>query len=400
MNRRKISGVLRILACLTTVLPGALVSRAQIAPKARIYTIGRPGIAINTFIMPAGKTTIPDNQIQLDASASTDEGGGTINSWTWEIAASDDPQNPPAFSNNNAVKTAVNGLKVGHYFIKLTLRDDKAHIADETIPITVRSPLPSDTATIQFVGNANIQPSLTGGSTIPANSGVGVIYKETLSEAYKWLYSIEMQVAVNIASTVDTVKAQYDDKGQIINRSDFGNSLLLPLNSGQAFSFCARMYFTQYDRYRGRILDADGYPLAWLGVISGLYLNAEGSNRNWSNDTTSIKASQLSLQLGFFHEFIKPANRANYSITLGLGYSGRWLAGDITEHVYDDLRMRLTGSPRRAFGGAEVIVGLRLKDIKAEFHIPFLSTKNPIPGLSGTQPSTLLGFTGGFSLQL
>ena len=108
----------------------------------------------------------------------------------------------------------------------------------------------------------------------------------------------------------------------------------------------------------------------------------------------------MSLQGGLFHEFIKPAYRTNYSITLGFGYSGRWLAGDITGHTYDALREQLTGSPRKAFGGAEIIVGLRLKDIKAEFHIPFLSTKNAMPGLSGTQPSTLIGFTGGFSLQL
>jgi hypothetical protein len=378
-----------------------VIAEGQPKAKATIYELSNPSIGISSYILPSGSTTMPDSLIWFDGSHSSTSGGHKLQ-YAWSILTRPSGTDAAIFVSPGSEVTTINGLGLGLYVFKLTVSDTNDNKNDfEYIPITVRNPMTSDTATIQFVGNGNISASLSSGNPIPANTGIGVIYRESLPEMYKWLYSMELQVSINIASTVDTVTAKYDPKtGNSTNKSDFGNSLLLPINSGQAFSINFRGYLTKFNKYRGRILDNNGYPIPAFDFISGFFVNAVGSNRNWSNDTMSVKASQMSLQIGLFHEFVKPAYRTNYSITLGVGFSGRWLAGDITQHDYDELRQQMTGTTRKSFAGIEAIVGLRLKDIKAEFHIPFLPSKNGMPGLSGTQPSTLIGFTGGFSLQL
>lgn len=251
---------------------------------------------------------------------------------------------------------------------------------------------------IEFVGDANIQKSLNNGSGIPANTGIGVVYREILPPKYNkfFLFSLELGLTINVASTADTLKTMYDASQKLLNSSDFGNSILLPSNSGQAYNLYTKFYFTN-DR-----TGKQENPSPIFYILSGGYINLNGSNRNW-NDIESkqnIKASTLSFQAGLFHEFIAPSARENYSITLGAGYTSRRILGDIVSVSNEDLRKRILGTTKTFYNGYEVIIGLRLKNIKAEVRIPVLSNKESIPGLTGTQPNTFIGFTGGFPLKL
>lgn len=269
-------------------------------------------------------------------------------------------------------------------------------------------------AKIEFVGNANIQKSLTNGDDIPANTGIGVIYTENLNKRFKALHSIEIELNINIASTVDTLKTKYDTNNNVINKSEFGNSILLPSNSGQAFGFRFKGYLTRKsdetndssanDNNESGEWFRDESPLPILGIISGFNVNFNGANRNWydKNTNNTIKVSNLSFYAGLFHEFVTrvPSIREKYSITFGVGLTGRLIGGDLASDDNRELRKIFLGSDRTSFLGFEANLGMRLKNIRAEIRLPLLSQKDKISGLSGIQPNTFIGFVGGFSLEL
>lgn len=249
---------------------------------------------------------------------------------------------------------------------------------------------------IQFVGSGNIQKSLNSGEEIPANTGIGVIYRETLhgKETLKWLYNFELALNINIASTVDTLKPEFNEKKEIINQRDFGNSILLPSNSGQSFNLSFKGYFSNKDTQHPA-------PKPILSLISGFYVNLTGANRNWAYDSTYARASVISFQAGIFHDFVDRDQRQHgYSITMGLGYTGRFLMGDVAHSRNMDVRKSLLGTTSTSFHGVEFSLAITLKNIRASVRIPYLYAKDEVPGLSGVQPNTIIGFVGGFSLEL
>lgn len=321
------------------------------------------------------------------------------------------------------------------YTISATDLDDSTQVTNFHINIAV-NPYPDKIVippTISFVGQGNIQESLNSGAKPAANTGIGVVYRENSSRPYSFLHNITIDFSINIASTVDTIKSantflttpiaatspSNKNVNTVTNRADFGSSALLPLNSGQAFAFNFIGYFTNKGGENGNYRrNAAPKPLA--KIVSGFNLSFAGSNRNWSYDSLTVinnggtltnrvvpsifKTSLMSLYVGPFFEFITPSKVNNYgqnaSITLGLGYSARWIFGDAGQATQKELRTNLLGSPQTRFDGWEISLGLRFYNIKAEVHVPFLSTKSNIPGLSGTQLTTFIGFSGGFPIDL
>ena len=255
----------------------------------------------------------------------------------------------------------------------------------------------SDTETsIQFVGNGNIQKAIDGKDEIPANTGIGVIYREFMAEDKRifGLHNFELSLNINIASTVDTIKSEFDANGRMNNQVDFGNSLLLPSNSGQSFNASFKGYF-------GKVENGVYKPDCYAKLISGFYVSLTGSNRNWANDDRYVRASVLGLQAGIFHDFVGQAHRnMGYSIAIGLGYTSRFILGDIAHSDNDDVRESLLGTRSKSFHGAEVMLAIQLKNIRASVRIPYLYAAHEVPGLSGVQPNTFIGFVGGFSLPL
>jgi|GEM_PF-4202773 len=286
---------------------------------------------------------------------------------------------------------------------------------DLNIAVIANPDIDASDASIEFVGQGDIQQSINTGSKIAANTGIGVIYRENSNRHYGLLHNIEVDFSINVASTVDTVKSNFDNNSKkLANPSAFGNSLLLPLNSGQAFSFSFIGSLTKKGGADGNYYrNAAPKPLG--GIISGFRVDIAGSNRNWELDTIPaaagtirgniIKSSMLSTYVGVFYEFITPTAKNNFgqnaSATFGFGLSARWLLGDAAQGNNPQQFLGTTAKIT-SFVGPEFQLGLRFYNIKAAVHIPMLPSKanNPIPGLTGTQPTTFIGFSGGFPIDL
>jgi hypothetical protein len=63
----------------------------------------------------------------------------------------------------------------------------------------------------------------------------------------------------------------------------------------------------------------------------------------------------------------------------------------------------LLGTRKKTFFGGEVVLSLRLKNIRAEASVPMLvprAASQSVPGLTGTQFITTISFVGGFPLRI
>ena len=58
------------------------------------------------------------------------------------------------------------------------------------------------------------------------------------------------------------------------------------------------------------------------------------------------------------------------------------------------------GSAQTSFNGFEIKLGLGFYNIQDEVHLSFLHHNDNVPGLTGSQPYTFIGFTGGFPIDL
>jgi len=328
--------------------------------------------------------------------------GLTINNYTGEITGVPLKATPATTFHITATLINSPGTPPIDYYINISAQP--------------QADVVKDPPTISFVGQGNIQQSLNSGAAIAANTGIGVVYRQNSSRRYGVLHNIEVDFSINVASTVDTIKSVNNSKNEVTNKQDFGNSVLIPTNSGQAFSFNFKGYFTERGGPAGNY-KRNSNALSLGGVLSGFNIAFSGSNRNWEYveytdpastapvpAPVSVKTSLLSLYVGPFFEFVTPSKSNNYgqnaSITLGAGYSGRWILGDVQQGDHSNLRSSLLGSTTNSFNGYEVLLALRFYNIKAEVHVPFLSNKANIPGLSGTHMTTFIGFSGGFPIDL
>lgn len=129
-----------------------------------------------------------------------------------------------------------------------------------------------------------------------------------------------------------------------------------------------------------------------------------------SNYNTSVKdsaktayASVLSTRFGPFWELVPDdiRNNKNYSITLGFNYSLRFLVGDIGRPEYNTLRQDILGTQTTQFGGWDAFLRLKYQNLNAEMTLSYIDPGHvDIPGFTGWQFLTTIGFTGGFDLAL
>lgn len=242
---------------------------------------------------------------------------------------------------------------------------------------------------IEFVGQGNLQNILGQNGSIPASTGLGVIYKRNFRTKSR-VRNLQLEVNINIASTVDTIKGNIVN-GALTNQRDFGNGILTHINSGQSAYAAFKAYLAKEKFYK---------------IVSGLYGDVYGSNRIWNYNKETINASVIGGKVGVFHEFIpSAAMQEKYSIYLGFSFSFRRIAGDIGQKNNDDLRNKILGMKEKYvwFGGPETNLGIRLKNLKAEVSIPYLMAlvgKDDILGLTSMQFVTTISFIGGFPLKL
>jgi len=280
---------------------------------------------------------------------------------------------------------------------------------EETTPeTTVKDPMKwvldtsglskKDPITINFVGSGNIQKSFESGEEIPATTGLGVYFTKHFphfkqKKTFAGMYRVDMEANINIASTLDTISANglKDMAGAmtVANISDFGRSILTPLNSGEAVNLEIRGYFIK--------------PA--FGLISGVRVHYTGSNRNWQvtdgDADTVMQATTNMARIGVFHEFIPFENREDYSITLGFAYAYNSVQGDVGLDDNKEIRALFLGTEEKRFKGWEVGLGLRLKNIRADFAYTIFNKNLPdISGLTGNRLVTTIRFVGGFGLDL
>lgn len=242
-----------------------------------------------------------------------------------------------------------------------------------------------DAAEVLFVGNGNIQKSFSEGVSIPASTGVGVNYSEQwLRPKFCDFSKIELEGFINVASNVDTVKSKLDNFGKLKNASEFGGSILTPLNSGQAYSMIFRGYFSSLK----------------LLFVRGVYVRYAAANRVWNYDKKSISTTLGSFRAGIFHEFLAEHLRENSSISVGVGFVYNSLRGDAELSSNNDFRKSILGTTKADFYGYEFNTMFRLKNIKAEFAYTHFDGSDNIPGLSGGRLVTTISFVGGFPLKL
>lgn len=248
-----------------------------------------------------------------------------------------------------------------------------------------------DATSIEFVGSTEIQKAISNNSEIPANAGIGVRFTKKYGSptALFHIDKLELDLSISIASTVDTIKAEQDSNQEIVNVNAFGNSILLPLNSGQSVSFNFRTLMNERNT-RNLV----------LGQNWGIEGSLNASNRVWKAFDVSQNVSSLAATLGLFSELIPSKNMDDFSISIGLDGSMRWIFGNIGHKYAKSFRKTIIGTEKTFFKGVEPNITIRLKGVKAIASFPILFSKNDVPGLTKGQFVTMIKFTGGFPLSL
>jgi hypothetical protein len=258
-------------------------------------------------------------------------------------------------------------------------------------------------ATLYFVGTGDVQKSISEGTELAANTGVGVIFNREWDN--KPIRDFGLEFSINVASTVDSIIGTYNNDRQINNSRDFGTYVLLPMNSGQATKLFTHSYL---DRELFKIYKNTNEPshdLYLTSIINGFYFEALASNRIWTDSSISKNATGMMFKFGLFHDFIPDdVRRKNgYSITIGLAYSFRGIFGDagFNNDESNKFRQGLLGTEKTKYSGFEIDLGFRIKNIEARVMIPNLfSGDTKVPGLSETQFITSISFIGGFPIKL
>jgi hypothetical protein len=248
-----------------------------------------------------------------------------------------------------------------------------------------------DSDVLEFVGDAGIQKAISEKSEIPANAGIGVRFARTYGTSTSWLNikKFESDLSITIASSIDTLLSNAD---QVQKTSMFGNSILLPLNSGQSVS----VYFRAYIDHNENIV---------LGKCWGIQGSLCASNRVWQvkyksyDGISSCNVSTLAFNIGFFTDQIT-IEKKDYSISLGLDFSSRLIFGNVTHAYADNFRESLLGTKRTFFPGIEPNLTIRLKDLKATASFPIMFSDRDVRGLTKGQFVTMIRFTGGFPVIL
>lgn len=259
----------------------------------------------------------------------------------------------------------------------------------------------NSTTRITFVGAGDIQKSISEGSDIAANTGVGVVlYREWKKN--KWFTDMELDFSINVASTVDTVKGEYASN-PIQSKREYGSYLLLPMNSGQATRLNMNTYFTT-DKIN---ISPSKNKFYLTNLINGFNINLIASNRIWSIDSSARNATGVLFKFGLFHEFIpnriRQDEKKGYSIKAGISYSFRGLYGDagFINAEGDKFRMQTIGHTQTRYHGIEIDLSFRLKNIEARVSIPTLNSNGEnVPGLTSTQFITSISFIGGFPISI
>lgn len=246
----------------------------------------------------------------------------------------------------------------------------------------------TDTTSISFVGNGNLQKAIADESDIPVNTGMGLLFSETFDSTYLLFYKVEVEANFNVASTSDSIQASFSESGALLNRDAFGASILTPLNVGG---------------FNSGYFDFKGYFSAKpFNVFSGIHYRMLLSTQQWFYNEERSRVSVTGHRISLFHEFIRPNNRDDYSLQFGLGAVNRSIGGNILSDDKADLRTSIFTQEKidKNYWGFLISFSARLKNVRAEISNTYLKGDNSIVGLTGNQIIASISFVGGFPLKL
>lgn len=295
-----------------------------------------------------------------------------------------------------------------------------AYLASGQNDFATKRILDNSLVNLEFLGNGDLQKSISSGQQVSANSGLGVLFEKFCgtndkSGKQKTVLYTQFDLVVNVASTVDSIASKYDSNGNVTNVRDFGSYLNNPTSSKQAVSFNGKIAFNHSKNHRCPTFgkgDGNTSPINWLtGIINGIQVRLVGSNNLWTYKGQSTNVTAISGRMGVYYEFLPDDKRFDfsdnsakeiYSATLGINYSFRSILGDLESVQYKSLRVNiLNGNPYYLFSGIEFNFAIKLKNLSAEVSIPIMNEPyHPIDGLSNTQLFTSIRFIGGFPLKL
>ena len=237
-----------------------------------------------------------------------------------------------------------------------------------------------------FVGGGDLNSiRQSGESTTAGNISLGLYYLREFHET-KFFRDIEIDLALNIATTADSFMINGDPRS-------FGNYILNPINTRQS----ARLDF--YSLFK----DPEGEQNLRSIIIDGAFLRFYGSNSTWTFDQTPISTTAVHFKIGLFHEFLpdEVARKNNSSVMLGLAWSLRAIAGDMVANDKALLK-EILNTEKSVYKGFDFVFGVKFNNIRGEFLLPLISNKGDldIPGLTNSQFITQVRFIGGFPLGL
>jgi hypothetical protein len=284
------------------------------------------------------------------------------------------------------------------------------NIGDTTETATNNEKDPTENIDIQFVGDGNIQKSLSSGKDIPATTGIGVFMYKTESANHRFAKAMELEMTINIASNSDTITAAFNNN-TFSNASEFGRYLLIPRSTKQGAYIDAKVYLKDVPKKESakyKKWNQFWYGNNWF-VPDGFRFTATGSNTTWAYNNKVLNATALYGKAGIFWEFLpssfQSVSKDNFmSLTLGYSPAVRYLGGDVGQTQNDTFRSIILKTSDKLFFANEVSIGFRIKNIRAEAIYPFVFVKdsadNGIPGLTDGQLVLSISFIGGFSLKL
>lgn len=248
-----------------------------------------------------------------------------------------------------------------------------------------------DMRAFNFVGGGDLNSVAQNGENAKAgNISLGLYLLREYPEN-AWLKDLEIDFALNVASTVDSFNLE--------NQKSLGNYILNPINTRQS----ARLDF--YSLFYPKFRKKNGRNKERLGsvLIDGAMMRFYASNANWVYKGESVSTTSLQFRLGIFHEFLPDeiARINNSSVMLGAAYGFRSITGDIRAND-EALLKEITNTTKSTYWGLDLIFSVKFNNIRGEFVIPFVKKdkNNSILGLTDTQFYTQVRFVGGFPLSL
>lgn len=240
---------------------------------------------------------------------------------------------------------------------------------------------------ITFVGEGNLQSSLTSGDKLSPNTGLGVTLNRWFEDESK-IRQFSISLSISVANSFDTINAQLDNN-LVSNQRDFGSFLLIPTNNKQSALLTSTFYFNRVNNKLAK-------------VFSGASFTFLGARSIWHLNSIDYHMAAVQWKLGVFHDFVPDKYRYQngYSIIVGANFGGRYLLGDINYKANETARDQFINTKSKSFYAFEMYAQIKLRNIIAEVNLPLFFNSDEVPGLTRSQLVTTIRFIGGFPLKI